>query len=114
MVVKTHVAAPASKNSRGLTAKPGREELSVICACTGPVETGLGAMYVERGGQAWPKKMLTYANTHLTYANIHTNTHKQRKSFKAPCPRIRSDMKRLFPLGEPIKNGSALHASRAS
>ena len=49
--MKTHVAAPASTNSQGLTAKPVREELSVFCACTELVETGLGAEYVECGGQ---------------------------------------------------------------
>ena len=76
-----NVAAPASTNSQGLTAKPVPEELSVFCACTGPIGTGLGAVYVDRGGQTWPKRT-------LTYTNIHTNTHKQRKSFKAPYPRI--------------------------
>ena len=50
----------------------------------------------------------------LTYTDIHTNTRKQRKSFKAPYPRMRSDMKRFFFLGKPRKKGSALRASRAS
>ena len=85
VAVKTHVAAPASTNSQGLRAKPVREELPVICACTGPVGAGLGSVYVECGGQTWAEKM-------LTYTNIHTNTHKHRKSFKAPYPRMRSDM----------------------
>ena len=40
--MKSHVAAPISTNSQQLTAKPAREELSGICACTGPVGTGLG------------------------------------------------------------------------
>ena len=45
MAMRTHVAAPAKTNSQGLrTGKPVREELSVICACTGPVGTGLGAV----------------------------------------------------------------------
>ena len=44
VAVKTHVAAPASTNSQGHTAKPVREEFSVICACTEPVGTGLGAV----------------------------------------------------------------------
>ena len=35
--VKTHVAAPASASSLRLTAKPAREELVVICSCTGPL-----------------------------------------------------------------------------
>ena len=51
MEVKRHVAAPASTNSQGLTAKPVREELSVFYACTEPVGTGLGVVYVECGGQ---------------------------------------------------------------
>ena len=62
MPVKTHVAAPTSTNSRRLTAKPAREELAVICACTGFVGTGLGAVYVECGGQTCPKKLLTHTN----------------------------------------------------
>ena len=66
VAVKTHVAAPASTNSQGLIAKPVREELPVICACTGPVETGLGALYVECGGQTWPKKRLTLHEHTLT------------------------------------------------
>ena len=64
MAVKSHVAVPASTNSEGLTAKPVREELSVICACTEPVGTGVGTVYVECGGQTWPKTMLTYTNLH--------------------------------------------------
>ena len=43
-----------------------------------------------------------------------TYTHKQRKSFKAPHPRMRSDMKRLFFLVRPRTKSSALRASRAS
>ena len=46
----------ASTNSQRLTAKPAREELPKFCACTGPVGTVLGAVYVECGGQTWPKK----------------------------------------------------------
>ena len=74
MVVNTHVAAPASTNSQGLTAKPVREELSVICACTGPVETGLDAVYVECSGQT------NVAEKNLTYTNKLTSTHTNRKS----------------------------------
>ena len=47
VAVKTHVAASASTNSQGLTAKSVREELSAVCACTGPVGTGLGAVRVR-------------------------------------------------------------------
>ena len=36
MPVEAHVAAPASTNSQRLTAKPAREGLSILCACTGP------------------------------------------------------------------------------
>ena len=89
VAVKTQVAAPASTNSQGLRAKPVREELSVICACRGPVGTGLGAVYVDRGGQTWPKNMFTHTNKH-------TSTYKQRKAFKAPYLRMRSDMKSFF------------------
>ena len=32
---------------------------NVICACTGPVATSLGAVYVGCGGQTWPNKMST-------------------------------------------------------
>ena len=63
--VKSNVAAPISTNSRRLTAKPAREELSVICACTGPVGTALGAVYAECGGQTWPKNLIqTFTHTH--------------------------------------------------
>ena len=72
MAVKTHVAAPASTNSQGLIAKPVREELSVVCACTGPVGAGLGAVYVECGGRMWPKIMSTYKK----HAHKHTQTEK--------------------------------------
>ena len=57
--VKSHAAAPISTNSQRLTAKPAREELSVICACAqGPIGTGLGAVYAECGGQMWPKNLI--------------------------------------------------------
>ena len=95
VAVKTHLAAPASTNSQGLAAKPAQEELSVICACTGPVGTGLGAVHVECGGQTCPKKNVDLRK--------HAQTHKQRKSSKAPYPRMRSDMKRLFFLGKTKK-----------
>ena len=61
--VKSHVSALASTNSQRITAKTAGEELAIICACTGPVETGLGAVYVECGEQSWPKKMLTHGKT---------------------------------------------------
>ena len=64
MPVKSHVAALVSTSSQRLTAKPAREELSVICACTSPVGTGHVAVYVECGGQTWPKNMLTHTNVH--------------------------------------------------
>ena len=32
-----------------------RELLAVICACTGPVGIGLGAVHIECGGRTWPK-----------------------------------------------------------
>ena len=51
MLVKTHVASPASTNSQRLPTKPAREELAIVCASTGPVGTGLGAVCVERRGQ---------------------------------------------------------------
>ena len=64
MPVKTHVAAPASTNSQRLTAKQAREDWSVICACTGPVGTGLGAVHVECGGRTWPFSFLLNTNIH--------------------------------------------------
>ena len=46
-IEETGVVAPASTNSRRLTAKPAREELAIICACTGPVGTGPGGVRVR-------------------------------------------------------------------
>ena len=50
----------------------------------------------------------------VAYTIIHTNTHKERKSLKAPYPCMRPDVKRLFSLGKPKKKGEALPSSRAS
>ena len=32
------------------------EKISLVCACTEPAGTGIGAVCVERGGQTSPKK----------------------------------------------------------
>ena len=107
VAVKTYVAGPASANSQGLTSKPVREELAVIFACTGPVGTRLGAVYVECGGQTWPKKM-------LAHTTIHTNTRTQRKVLQGTLPSYAIRYEKAFSLGNPKKKGSALRASRAS
>ena len=44
MPVKTHGAAPVSTNSERLTAKPAREGLAIMNACTGPVGAAVGAV----------------------------------------------------------------------
>ena len=84
VTVKSHVAAPASRNSQGLTAKPVREELSVICACAGLVGTGLRVVFVECGGQTWPKNNSIYTNTHK-----HTQTEKVVRGTLLPSYEIR-------------------------
>lgn len=43
----THGAAPVSTNSEWLTAKTARERLAIMCVCTGPVGTAIGAVCVE-------------------------------------------------------------------
>lgn len=49
--VKTPVAAPASTNSKRMPVKPAREGLTIVCACTGSVGTGLRAVWVKRRGK---------------------------------------------------------------
>ena len=40
-------------NSKRITAKPAREVFVSMCACTDPVRTGIGAVYVEYGRPKW-------------------------------------------------------------
>ena len=56
----TYVAAPGSINSERITAKPAREGFVSMCACTEPVGTGIGAVYVENGRPKWPITMLNH------------------------------------------------------
>ena len=58
MPLKAHVAAPGSINSERLTAKPAREGVASMCACTEPVGTVMGAACVDRGRPMWPETML--------------------------------------------------------
>ena len=62
MPLKTRVAAPGSTNSERLTARPAREGFVIICACTEPIEAGIGGVCVERGRPKWPTTMLTDAD----------------------------------------------------
>lgn len=57
MVLITHVATPSSTSSERPTTTLARE--GYVCMCTAvPDGTGVGAVYVERGGQkTWPKQM---------------------------------------------------------
>ena len=70
---------------------------AVICACTGPIGTGLGVVYVECGGQTWPKRM-------LTYTNIATRTEKvnQGAPFRTPIWRYLMRTPSLFYLGQQV------------
>ena len=64
MPVKPHVAPPVLLDELSTTyAKPAREEFAVICACTGPVGTGLGAVYVACGGQNVAGKNVDWQET---------------------------------------------------
>ena len=57
-----HVSAPGSINSKRITVKPGREGFVSMCACTEPVRTGIGAVYVEYGRPKWPITMLNHTD----------------------------------------------------
>ena len=81
MPLKTHVAAPGSTNSERLTARPAREGFGIICACTEPIGTGIGAVCVERGRLKWPITM-------LTDTNIQRNTQTYRENKKGYPTRL--------------------------
>ena len=49
-----HVAASGSINSARQATD--YDKGSLVCVRAQPDETGISAMYVERGGQTWPKK----------------------------------------------------------
>ena len=88
VAVKTHVAAPASTNSEGLTAKPTLEKSCLIFVrARDPSGLALVPCALSAVDKRGRKNM-------LGYTNIHTKTRKQRKSFKALYPRMRSDMKK--------------------
>ena len=97
VAVKTHVAAPAS-TLEDLQRNQFEKSRMLFSECTEPVGTGLGAVYVECGGQSWPKKCCL------------TQTYTQRKSFKAPYLRMRSDLGGFFFLEKPRKKGGARFA----
>ena len=97
VAVKSHVAAPVSTNSQRLTKKTTRQELVVICACTGPVEAGLGAVYVERGEKT--------AETMLT----HTYTE---KLFQGTLPSFVIQYEEAFVFKKTIKKGSRFALAR--
>ena len=69
--LKTRFAAPGSTNSERLTARPTREGFVIICACTEPIGTGVGAVCVERGRPKWPFTMLTDTNKHAEKIKRH-------------------------------------------
>ena len=56
--LQTHVAAPGSIKSKRITSKTALEGFVSICACTEPVQTGIGAVWVEYGRPKWPITML--------------------------------------------------------
>ena len=56
--LQTHVAAPGSIKSKRITSKTALEGFVSICACTEPVQTGIGAVCVEYGRPKWPITML--------------------------------------------------------
>ena len=89
MAVKTHVAAPASTNSKGHQRNQFEKSCLLFVRARDP--SGLALV---------PCTLRTVDKTNvaemLTYTNIHTNT--ERKLFKASYPRMRSDMKGLFSL----------------
>ena len=69
-ILSTHVAAPGSINSKRITAKPAREGFVIMCACTEPVRTGIGAVCVEYGRPKGPITMLNH-----TYNQTNTQTY---------------------------------------
>ena len=96
-----HVSAPGSINSKRITVKPGREGFVSMCACTEPVRTGIGAVYVEYGRPKWPITMLNHTHKQI---NKHTYIQKNVFVFYFWHPMlVRPGMKRLFCLK--AKNG---------
>ena len=75
-----------------------------MCACTEPVRTGIGAVWIEYGRPKWPITMLNY--TSLVQNNFVFFFY-----FWHPML-VRPVMKRLFVLGKPRKKNSL--RSRAS
>ena len=75
--------------------------LIFICACTGPVRTGLGAVYVECGGPTWLKKRLTYKKSHK---------HTSREVVQGTLLSYTIPYEEAFVLGKPRKK--ALSAAR--
>ena len=63
MPLQIHVAAPGSTNSEGLTTTPAREEFVGRRAWTEPDRTGIAAVYLGRGRQTRPKKILNHTRT---------------------------------------------------
>ena len=103
--VKTHAAALASTKFQRHTAKPAQEGLSVACACTGPVGTGLVPCTLRAVDKPWPNKMSTNTNIH---------TRKQSKKFKVPYPRMRANMRSLLSLENQEKKTRAARFARPS
>ena len=79
--------------------------MPVSCACTGPVGTGLGAVYVNAVDKRG-RKNVTY-----TYTQTYTQTEKAVQG-TLPSDAIRYE-EAFFPWKTKKKTGSALRASRA-
>ena len=102
MLLKTHVTAPGSTNSERLTAKPAREGF-VFFACTEPIETGIGAVCVERVRPKWSITM-------LTDTKIQRNTDTEKIKMATYAPRMTRYEDAFFVLGKP--RTKRLRASR--
>ena len=86
----THVTVPSSTNCERHTTAPARQSLFCVSAFTELAWTGVGTVWVKRGGQTWPKSNV----------ESHSRTHMHTNEFKARHPTlVRSAMKRLFVLG---------------
>ena len=55
-----HTLPRLARWTKRITAKPAREGVVSMCACTEPVRTGIGAVCVEYGRPKWPITMLNH------------------------------------------------------
>ena len=88
--------------------EPVREEFSVFVRARNPSVLAVVPCTLSAVDKCGRRNVGLHKHTHK-----HTQTEKVVQGSQ-PYPRMRSDMKRLFLLAKPRKNGSALRASRAS